>query len=146
MQECCTVLNAFLLLSDCPLWGPKFSICCRVLAPLCKGSWTRSGLRDCPVCGVTRATIQAFQSLRHGCAVPPPFTQGRRWHESVGGGVLDAPQVWAIGILILAVRSCYFVGRGLDPSLLALLLLYLSQNTFYYKGYCYKGAYKCVVV
>ena len=68
------------------------------------------------------------------------------WRPSFWPPSADAPQVWAIGILILAVRSCYFVGRGLDPSLLALLLLYLSQNTFYYKGYCYKGAYKCVVV
>ena len=29
---------------------------------------------------------------------------------------------------------------------IALLLLYLSQNTFYYKCYCYKGSYKGIVV
>ena len=34
----------------------------------------------------------------------------------VGGGVLDTPQVCVVGILIFAVRSCYFVGRGLAPS------------------------------
>ena len=29
---------------------------------------------------------------------------------------------------------------------IALVLLYLSQNTFYYKCYCYKGSYKGIVV
>ena len=30
--------------------------------------------------------------------------------------------------------------------IIALLLLYLSQNTFYYKCSCYKGSYKGIVV
>ncbi len=42
--------------------------------------------------------------------------------------------------------------RRSDPLLcdkleiIALLLLYLSQNTFYYKCSCYKGSYKGIVV
>ena len=38
------------------------------------------------------------------------------------------------------MNSCYKL------EVIALLLLYLSQNTFYYKCYCYKGSYKGIVV
>ena len=34
----------------------------------------------------------------------------------VGGGVLDAPQVYAAAIWDFDGRLCWFVGRGLDPS------------------------------
>ena len=47
-------------------------------APLCKGSW----LRDSADWGIVtlpenRPAPVISQSLRHGSAVPPPFTQGR---------------------------------------------------------------------
>jgi hypothetical protein len=38
---------------------------------------------------------------------------------------------------------CYLLDK---LEVIALLLLYLSQNTFYYKCYCYKGSYKGIVV
>ena len=38
------------------------------------------------------------------------------WY-TVGGGVLDAPQVCVVDRFNIGARLCWFVGRGLDPSL-----------------------------
>ena len=43
----------------------------------------------------------------------------------------------------IEVSPCYLFDK---LEVIALLLLYLSQNTFYYKCYCYKGSYKGIVV
>ena len=57
------------------------------------------------------------QSLRHGCAVPPPFTQGRLW---VGAMPLRYPYTWVAfgcagrreeswmerGVAVVGVRDC----------------------------------------
>ncbi len=42
--------------------------------------------------------------------------------------------------------GAFFFGEIRKLEVIALLLLYLSQNTFYYKCYCYKGSYKGIVV
>ena len=64
-------------------------------APLCKGSWTRSGLRGCTHEKLEKTIPPSRQ------AVPPPFTQGRlkrdRCHicgsgaTSASGGLFDEP-------------------------------------------------------
>ena len=41
-------------------------------APLCKGGWQKSLIFDWGI-----VFVDILQSLRHGFAVPPPFTQGR---------------------------------------------------------------------
>ena len=43
----------------------------------------------------------------------------------------------------IELSPCYLFDK---LEVIALLLLYLSQNTFYYKCYCYKGSYKGIVV
>ena len=44
-----------------------------------------------------------------------------RWRDDgrltfVGGGVLDAPQVWVVERLDFGGCLCWFVGRGFNPS------------------------------
>ena len=46
---------------------------------------------------------------------------------------------------VILRTGCIF-GQFCKLEVIALLLLYLSQNTFYYKCYCYKGSYKGIVV
>ena len=47
---------------------------------------------------------------------------------------------------ITLLRTGCIFGQFCKLEVIALLLLYLSQNTFYYKCYCYKGSYKGIVV
>ena len=79
--------------------APLQSTFSTVWAPLCKGGWLRDsadwGIVTLPI---YRPAPARPQSLRHGSAVPPPFTQGRLLRMSVNscGRALCAPTstVW----------------------------------------------------
>ena len=63
--------------------------------------------------------------------------------------ILLPKRLYSVGKHLLYVGFCAlpFAGNECDKlEVIALLLLYLSQNTFYYKCCCYKGSYKGIVV
>ena len=62
-----------------------------------------------------------------------------------GTALLQRSRVFEVFLLGRACpKPCWNEYGKLE--VIALLLLYLSQNTFYYKCYCYKGSYKGIVV